>query len=130
MPSVPGAGPKASDPPAGACGDPPRRVGFDTLGPVGRTRLAGVVLVVVSAIAFGSGGLFALPVYEAGVDWLTLMAWRFAIAGGLAWLVLLVRPGARRALEEHSGTTQRLQAISQVNENVVSGPAAWVAPTP
>jgi drug/metabolite transporter (DMT)-like permease len=65
---------------------------------VDRTRLAGIALVVVSAIAFGSGGLFAMPVYETGVDWLTLMAWRFAIAGGLAWLVLLARPGARRAL--------------------------------
>ena len=53
---------------------------------------------MVSAIAFGSGGLFARPVYSTGVDWLTLMAWRFAIAGSLAWVVLLVRPGARRAL--------------------------------
>ncbi len=63
-----------------------------------RARLTGIALVVVSAIAFGSGGLFAKPVYAAGVDWLTLMAWRFAVAGGLAWGVLLVRPGARRAV--------------------------------
>ncbi len=63
-----------------------------------RTRLTGIALVVVSAIAFGSGGLFAKPVYATGVDWLTLMAWRFAIAGGLAWIVLLARPAARRAL--------------------------------
>jgi drug/metabolite transporter (DMT)-like permease len=65
---------------------------------VDRARLTGIALVVVSAVTFGSGGLFAKPVYAAGVDWLTLMAWRFAIAGGLAWLVLLARPGARRAL--------------------------------
>jgi drug/metabolite transporter (DMT)-like permease len=65
---------------------------------VDRARLTGIALVVVSAVAFGSGGLFAKPVYAAGVDWLTLMAWRFAIAGGLAWVVLLARPGARRAL--------------------------------
>ncbi len=63
-----------------------------------RTRLAGIALIVVSAVAFGSGGLFAKPVYAAGVDWLTLMAWRFAIAGALAWIVLLARPAARRAL--------------------------------
>ena len=63
-----------------------------------RARLTGIALVLVSAVAFGSGGLFAKPVYAAGVDWLTLMAWRFAIAGGLAWVVLLARPGARRAL--------------------------------
>jgi len=65
---------------------------------VDRARLAGISLVLVSAFAFGSGGLFAKPVYAAGVDWLTLMAWRFAVAGGLAWAVLLARPGARRAL--------------------------------
>lgn len=63
-----------------------------------RARITGIALVVVSAIAFGSGGLFAKPVYAAGVDWLTLMAWRFAIAGGLAWVVLLARPATRHAL--------------------------------
>ncbi len=63
-----------------------------------RTRLAGIALVVMSAVAFGSGGLFARPVYATGVDWLSLMAWRFAIAGALSWLVLLVNPSARRAL--------------------------------
>jgi drug/metabolite transporter (DMT)-like permease len=65
---------------------------------VDRSRLAGIALVVASAVAFGSGGLFAKPVYALGVDWMTLMAWRFAIAGGLAWLVLAGRPAARRAL--------------------------------
>ena len=63
-----------------------------------RSRLTGIALVVVSAIAFGSGGLFARPVYAQDVDWLTLMCWRFAIAGGLAWVLLLARPRARRAL--------------------------------
>ena len=71
----------------------------DTLATVDGTRAAGIALVVVSAIAFGSGGLFAKPVYATGVDWLTLMAWRFAIGGALAWLVLLARPSARRALQ-------------------------------
>lgn len=58
----------------------------------------GVALVVISAISFGSGGLFARPAYAAGIDWLTLMAWRFLLAGGLAWAVLLASPSARRAL--------------------------------
>lgn len=62
------------------------------------TRATGIALVVVSAIAFGSGGLFAKPVYETGVDWMTLMAWRFALGGALAWLVLAFTPSARRAL--------------------------------
>jgi drug/metabolite transporter (DMT)-like permease len=65
---------------------------------VDRARLTGIALILVSAITFGSGGLFAKPVYATGVDWLTLMAWRFAIAGGLAWAVLLARPAARHAL--------------------------------
>jgi drug/metabolite transporter (DMT)-like permease len=65
---------------------------------VDRARATGVALIVISAVAFGSGGLFARPVYATGVDWLTLMAWRFGIAGALAWLVLLARPTARRAL--------------------------------
>jgi drug/metabolite transporter (DMT)-like permease len=62
-----------------------------------RPRATGIALVVISAIAFGSGGLFARPAYAAGADWLTLMAWRFLIAGGLAWAVLLARPSSRRA---------------------------------
>jgi drug/metabolite transporter (DMT)-like permease len=69
-----------------------------TLRRVNRTRLVGIGLVVASAISFGSGGLFARPAYAAGIDWLTLMAWRFLLAGGLAWLVLLTSPTRRRAL--------------------------------
>jgi drug/metabolite transporter (DMT)-like permease len=75
-----------------------REAAFGTLGTVDRTRLTGVALVVVSAFAFGSGGLFARPVYATGVDWLTLMAWRFGIAGALAWVVVLARPGSRASL--------------------------------
>ncbi len=63
-----------------------------------RARLTGVALVVVSAFAFGSGGLFARPVYDTGVDWLTLMAWRFGIAGALAWALVLARPRSRAAV--------------------------------
>jgi drug/metabolite transporter (DMT)-like permease len=65
---------------------------------VDRARLIGIALVVMSAVAFGSGGLFARPVYATGVDWLTLMAWRFLIAGALGWALLLARADARRAL--------------------------------
>ncbi len=63
-----------------------------------RSRFVGVALVVISAISFGSGGLFARPAYAAGIDWLTLMAWRFLLAAALAWIVLLASPTARRAL--------------------------------
>ena len=65
---------------------------------MGRSYLFGVAMVVMSAIAFGSGGLFARPAYAAGIDWLTLMAWRFAIAGALGWALVLLSPSARRDL--------------------------------
>jgi len=56
-----------------------------------RRHAIGFVLVVVSAAAFGSGALFAKPVYAAGVDWHTLSAWRFGIGAVLAWAWVLVR---------------------------------------
>src|SRR3954451_8072986 len=83
---------------AGPFGDAAGGGAPGTLGPVDRVRLTGVALVVVSAFAFGSGGLFARPVYATGVDWLTLMAWRFGIAGVLAWVVVLARPSSRAAI--------------------------------
>ena len=61
-------------------------------------RLAGVILVVISACAFGSGALFAKPIYAAGVDWMTLLAWRFLFAAALSWGWLLLWPSNRRAL--------------------------------
>ena len=84
--------------PGSGLAHPRRAASFATLGRVDRARLIGIALVVVSAIAFGSGGLFARPVYATGVDWLTLMAWRFLIAGALGWALLLARSDARRAL--------------------------------
>jgi drug/metabolite transporter (DMT)-like permease len=58
----------------------------------------GIVLTVVSAFAFGSGALFAKPVYAADVNWHVLMSWRFLIGAALSWLWIASRPGARAAL--------------------------------
>jgi drug/metabolite transporter (DMT)-like permease len=63
-----------------------------------RTVAIGIAFTVVSAFAFGSGALFAKPVYAAGVGWHVLMAWRFAIGAGLAWLWVLANPAARAGL--------------------------------
>jgi drug/metabolite transporter (DMT)-like permease len=63
-----------------------------------RRRATGVALVLVSAAAFGSGSLFAQPVYAAGVDWMTLSAWRFLFGAGLTWGFLLVSSKRRLAL--------------------------------
>ena len=57
-----------------------------------------MLLIVVSAAAFGSGALFAKPVYAEGVGWLTLLAWRFAIAAAVSWAWLLVSPSRRAGL--------------------------------
>ena len=63
-----------------------------------RRRAVGLLLVVVSACAFGSGGLFAQPVYAAGVDWHVLSAWRFGLAALVAWLWVVAWPSRRRGL--------------------------------
>ncbi len=67
-----------------------------------RQRLVGVVLVLVSAASFGSGALFAKPVYGAGVGWLTLLAWRFLIGAGLSWAWLLQSADRRAGLRRLS----------------------------
>jgi drug/metabolite transporter (DMT)-like permease len=63
-----------------------------------RERAIGIVLVVISACGFGSGALFAKPIYATGVDWMTLLAWRFLVAAVLSWTWLLIWPQHRRAL--------------------------------
>ena len=54
-----------------------------------RRHTIGIVLVLISACAFGSGGLFAQPVYQQGVGWHVLSAWRFGFGALLAWLWVL-----------------------------------------
>src|SRR2546428_13051504 len=63
-----------------------------------RQRAFGLALVLVSACAFGSGALFAKPVYATGVGWVTLSTWRFALGAALAWAWLLLVPGRRAPL--------------------------------
>ena len=65
---------------------------------MGRGRAIGIGLVLVSACAFGSGGLLAKPVYAEGVGWHTLMVWRFVVGALCAWAWLLASPSRRAAL--------------------------------
>jgi len=73
-----------------------------------RRRAAGIALVLVSAAAFGSGSLFAQPVYAAGVDWMVLSAWRFLFGASLTWFFLLAsrerRAGLGLLLRDRRGT--------------------------
>jgi drug/metabolite transporter (DMT)-like permease len=74
-----------------------------------RRRLGGVALILLSAAGFGSGSLFAQPVYGAGVDWLVLSAWRFLFGASLAWVWLLASPVRRRGLR---GIDRRAALVS------------------
>lgn len=60
--------------------------------------VVGILLTIVSAFGFGSGALFAKPVYAAGVDWHTLMTWRFTLGASLSWVWVVMTPGGRAAL--------------------------------
>jgi drug/metabolite transporter (DMT)-like permease len=63
-----------------------------------RAVAIGIVLTIVSAFSFGSGPLFAKPVYAEGVGWHVLMAWRFLVGAALAWAWALSQPHLRVAL--------------------------------
>lgn len=69
---------------------------------LGGARTVGLVLVIISACAFGSGALFAKPVYAVGLDWKALLYWRFLIAAIVSWAWLLARAPNRRALRRLS----------------------------
>lgn len=75
-----------------------------------RRRLVGVLLVVVSAAAFGSGPLFAKPAYALGLGWLPLLAWRFTFAACLSWIWLLLS-ATRRAGFRRIDRRRRLVAL-------------------
>ena len=62
----------------------------------------GSVLVLVSALAFGTGPLLAKLAYRHDLDWATVVAWRFVVGAVAAWLFLMprlvdVRPTFSRA---------------------------------
>lgn len=75
-----------------------------------RRRLLGIALVLVSAAGFGSGTILAAPVYDTGVDWLTLVGWRFIIGATLAWGWVVVS-GSRRAAVRRLSRRQAMVAL-------------------
>ena len=62
-----------------------------------RQFAVGVALTIISAFGFGSGALFAKPVYALGVDWFTLMTWRFTFGAALSWAWVAATPLGRTA---------------------------------
>jgi len=63
---------------------------------------AGVLLVLVSAVAFGGMAIFAKLAYRHGAGTATLLTLRFAIAGTLLWLIVAARRGVRPRLERRT----------------------------
>jgi drug/metabolite transporter (DMT)-like permease len=94
-----------------------------------RRRIEGIVLVAVSACAFGSGGLFAAPVYATGVDWMTLLAWRFVFGAAVLWAWVLLSAGRRGLLL----TVTRREALVTLGLGVLyvgnSGTYFWALET-
>lgn len=58
--------------------------------------------MLVSAAGFGSGTILAAPVYDTGIDWLTLVGWRFLFGASLGWLWVAISPGRRAAIRRLS----------------------------
>jgi drug/metabolite transporter (DMT)-like permease len=58
----------------------------------------GIVLVLVSAAGFGSGALFVQPLYDAGMQPLAVLFWRFTTAALFTWGYLLLSARRRSAL--------------------------------
>jgi drug/metabolite transporter (DMT)-like permease len=67
-----------------------------------RRTATGIGLVVVSAFGYGSGSVLAAPIYATGIDWLTLVEWRFLIGAMLGWLWVLSSAERRASLARMS----------------------------
>jgi drug/metabolite transporter (DMT)-like permease len=69
-----------------------------TVPPRSSWQAAGILLVIVSAAGFGSGALLVQPLYEAGMEPLPVLFWRFATAAAFSWLYLVLRAPTRASL--------------------------------
>lgn len=75
-----------------------------------RRRLVGVALIIVSAFGFASGTILSKPIYAHGLDWLQLVAWRFAIGTALGWAWIALAP-TRRAIVRRLTRREALVAL-------------------
>src|SRR5262245_34185772 len=80
-----------------------------------RRTAVGIGLVVVSAAGYGSGSVLAAPIYGTGIDWLTLVGWRFLIGTALGWLWVAAsaerRAAVRRMPRRQIGVALALGAL-------------------
>ena len=76
-----------------------------------RRTAVGIGLVVVSAVGYGSGSVLAAPIYATGIDWLTLVGWRFLFGAALGWGWVLLS-SERRAAARRMPRRQVLLALA------------------
>src|SRR6188508_118055 len=85
-----------------------------------RRRALGIGLVVIAGASFASGSIFATLSYREGLDWLTLLGWRFLIGAGLAWAWVALSPSRRTSVR---GLTRRQLAVTLALGAVYTGNA-------
>jgi drug/metabolite transporter (DMT)-like permease len=85
-----------------------------------RRRVLGIGLVVIAGASFASGSIFATLSYREGIDWLTLLGWRFLIGAGLAWMWVAASPSRRSAVR---GLSRRQLAVTLALGAVYTGNA-------
>ncbi|MEO8438097.1 MAG: DMT family transporter [Chloroflexota bacterium] len=69
---------------------------------MGRQRALGIGLVLIAGASFASGSIFATLSYAKGLDWLTLLGWRFVIGASAAWLWVAASPSRRASVRRLS----------------------------
>jgi drug/metabolite transporter (DMT)-like permease len=68
-----------------------------------RRTAGGVGLIMLSSLGYGSGSVLAAPIYATGIDWLTLVTWRFLVGAVLAWGWVALSAERRRAARRLRG---------------------------
>ena len=94
------------------------------------SRLPWILVVVVSAIGYGSGSLFAKAIYPTGFDWLDLLVWRHLLAALILSAIVIALPAGRRALRAlDRGRAARSVAIGlffTANAATYFGSLTWI----
>ena len=85
-----------------------------------RRRALGIGLAVIAGASFASGSIFATLSYREGLDWLTLLWWRFLIGAGLAWLWVAASPTRRSSVR---GLSRRQLAVTLALGAIYTGNA-------
>lgn len=93
-------------------------------------RLPWITAIVISAIGYGSGSLFAKTIYPLGFDWLDLLVWRHLLAALILGVIVAVLPAGRAALQSmNRGRAIRAFAVGLLftaNAATYFGSLTWI----